>query len=145
MLQQTKLTDISLSVEFRYIPVDQLRNWWGTIKPGLDKVKTRSPENWIVEDVYTDCFNQKAMLWVVLKDQHFAGFFILQPMGDECHVWAAWTLENDYQLVDSGLKYIKDMARQAGVKYLSFSSHRHGWQRRARAYGFRPRRWICEV
>ena len=145
MLQQTKLTDISLSVEFRYIPVDQLRNWWGTIRPGLEKVKTRSPENWIVEDVYTDCFNQKAMLWVVLKDNHFEGFFILQPMGEELHVWAAWTLKNDYQLVDSGLKYIKDMARQAGVKYLSFSSHRQGWQRRAKDYGFRPRRWICEV
>ena len=81
------------------------------------------------------------MLWVVLKENHFN----LQPIDQELHVWAAWTLENDYQLVDSGLKYIKDMARQAGVKYLTFSSHRQGWQRRAEAYGFRPRKWICEV
>jgi hypothetical protein len=132
-------------MEFRYIPVDQLRNWWPSVRPGLDKIKTRSPENWIPEDVYTDCFNQKAMLWVILENNHFVGFFILQPMGDTMHVWAAWTLENNYQIVESGLKYIKDICRQGNVKYLTFSSHRQGWQRRAKQFGFRPRQWICEV
>lgn len=132
-------------MEFKFIPVDELRNWWSSIRPGLEKVKSKSPENWIVEDVYTDCFNQKAMLWVVLKDNHFNGFFILQPMGQELHVWAAWTLENDYQVVQKGLQFIKSMAREANVKYLTFSSHRPGWERRAKAYGFRPRKWISEV
>jgi hypothetical protein len=66
-------------------------------------------------------------------------------MGQELHVWAAWTLENDYQVVEKGLQFIKSMARDANVKYLTFSSHRPGWERRARAYGFRPRKWICEV
>ncbi len=132
-------------MEFKFIPVDELRNWWSSIRPGLEKVKSKSPENWIVEDVYTDCFNQKAMLWIVLKDNHFNGFFILQPMGQELHVWAAWTLENDYQVVQKGLQFIKSMAREANVKYLTFSSHRPGWERRAKAYGFRPRKWISEV
>jgi hypothetical protein len=131
--------------EFKFIPVDDLRNWWASIRPGLEKIKSKSPENWIVEDVYTDCFNQKAMLWVVLENNHFYGFFILQPMGQELHVWAAWTLENDYQVVQKGLQFIKSMAREANVKYLTFSSHRPGWDRRAKAYGFRPRKWISEV
>ena len=132
-------------MEFRHIPVDKLRDWWPSIRPGLDKIKIRSPENWIPEDVYTDCFNQKAMLWVVLENNHFSGFFILQPQGHTLHVWAAWTLENNYQIVESGLKYIKDLASQGGCKYLTFSSHRQGWQRRAAQLGFRPRQWICEV
>lgn len=132
-------------MEFKFIPVDELRNWWSSIRPGLEKIKSKSPENWIVEDVYTDCFNQKAMLWIVLKDNNFNGFFILQPMGQELHVWAAWTLENDYQVVQKGLQFIKSMAREANVKYLTFSSHRPGWERRAKAYGFRPRKWISEV
>ncbi len=131
--------------EFKFIPVDEIRNWWASIRPGLEKIKSKSPENWIVEDVYTDCFNQKAMLWVVLKDNHFNGFFILQPMGQELHVWAAWTLENDYQVVQKGLQFIKSMASEDNVKYLTFSSHRPGWERRAKAYGFRPRKWISEV
>lgn len=132
-------------IEFKFIPVDELRNWWPSVRDGINKIKTKSPENWIPEDVYTDCFNQKAMLWVVLKDSHFYGFFILQPLGQELHVWAAWTLENDYQVVQKGLQFIKNMAREANVKYLTFSSHRPGWERRAKAYGFRPRKWISEV
>ena len=66
-------------------------------------------------------------------------------MGQELHVWAAWTLENDYQVVEKGLQFIKSMARDANVKYLTFSSHRPGWERKAKTYGFRPRKWICEV
>lgn len=132
-------------IEFKFIPVDELRNWWPSIRKGIAKIKTKSPENWIPEDVYTDCFNQKAMLWVILKNSHFCGFFILQPQGKELHIWAAWTLENDYQVAEKGLQFIKNMAREANIKYLTFSSHRSGWQRRAKDYGFRPRKWICEV
>lgn len=131
--------------EFKYIPVDELRNWWVHIRVGLDKIKGHSPENWIPEDVYTDCFNQKAMLYVIIDNQKFAGFFVLQPNGQELHVWAAWTLENNYQIVENGLKYIKELARQGSKKYVSFSSHRKGWQRRAEKFGFRPRHWISEV
>jgi len=132
-------------MEYKYIPVDELRNWWSLIRPGLDKVKSKSPENWIAEDVYTDCFNQKSMLWVLHENNKFVGFFILEPQGSTMHVWVAWTLENNQQTVENGLKYIKEMARQGGIKYLSFSSHRKGWDRRSKQYGFRPRQWICEV
>jgi hypothetical protein len=132
-------------IEFKFIPVNELRNWWPSVREGINKIKTKSPENWIPEDVYTDCFNQKAMLWVVLKNNHFFGFFILQPIEQELHVWAAWTLENDYQTVEKGLQFIKNVASEANFKYLTFSSHRPGWERKAKAYGFRPRKWISEV
>jgi DNA modification methylase len=131
--------------EFNFVPQQEIRNWWPTIKPGLDEIKLKSPEPWIVEDVYVDLFNQKSMLWIALENMHFVGFFILQPLGHEVHVWAAWTLENDYQVVEKGLQFIKNMARNSNAKYLTFSSHRRGWDRRAKAYGFRPRKWICEV
>ena len=132
-------------MEYKYVSVDELRNWWPFIKPGLEKVKTKSPENWIVEDVYVDCFNQKSMLWVLIEDKRFVGFFILQPLGNTMHIWVGWTLENNQQIVENGLKYIKDLSRQGGMKYLTFSSHRRGWDKRSKQYGFRPRQWICEV
>ncbi len=132
-------------IEFKYIEPNQLRKWWPSIKDGLSKIKSHSPENWIPEDVYTDCFNRVSDLFVVISGQRFAGFFVLQPLENTVHVWAAWTLENDYQIVDAGLKYVKSLASQAGAKYLTFSSHRKGWQRRAAAYGFRPNKYICEV
>ena len=132
-------------MEYKYIPVNELRNWWSLIRPGLDKVKSKSPENWIVEDVYTDCFNQKSMLWVLHENGQFVGFFILEPQGNTMHVWVAWTLENNEQVVKNGLKYIKELCSQGGMKYLSFSSHRKGWEKRSKQYGFRPRQWISEV
>lgn len=132
-------------MEFRYIQPDQLRAWWPSLRPGLDKIKTRSPENWIVEDVYTDLFNGKSMIWVCIDNDRYAGFFVLQPMGLTMHVWAGYTLENNQQIVENGLKYIKILASQANAKFITFSSHRNGWQRRAAQLGFRPKQWICEV
>lgn len=132
-------------MEFRYIQPDQLRAWWPSLRPGLDKIKTRSPENWIVEDVYTDLFNGRSMVWVCIDNDRYAGFFVLQPMGLTMHVWAGYTLENNQQIVENGLKYIKILASQANAKFITFSSHRNGWQRRAAQLGFRPKQWICEV
>jgi dTDP-D-glucose 4,6-dehydratase len=132
-------------MEYKYIDQQELRKWWATIKPGLDKIKTRSPENWIIEDVYTDCFNQRSLLFVLIENNHYKGFFILQPMGETLHLWAAYSLENSYEVVENALKYIKNMALSANVKYITFSSHRRGWDRRAASYGFRPKQWICEV
>jgi len=132
-------------MEYRFIAPQELRQWWASVKPALDKIKSRSPENWIVEDVYTDCFNQKSLLFVLIENNHFKGFFILQPQGETLHLWAAYSLENSYDVVENALKYIKGMAVEAKVKYITFSSHRRGWAKRAASYGFRPKQWICEV
>jgi hypothetical protein len=48
-------------------------------------------------------------------------------------------------MVEDGLKYIKGLASQANAKYVTFSSHRQGWQRRAKKLGFKPKQWICEI
>lgn len=132
-------------MEYRFIAPQELRNWWASVKPALDKIKSKSPENWIVEDVYTDCFNQKSLLFVLIENNHYKGFFILQPQGETLHLWAAYSLENSYDVVENALKYIKGMAVEAKVKYITFSSHRRGWAKRAASYGFRPKQWICEV
>ena len=132
-------------MEYRYIAPQELRDWWSSVKLGLEKIKRRSPENWIVEDVYTDCFNQKSLLFVLVENNHYAGFFVLQPQKETLHLWAAYSLENSYDVVENALKYIKGMAFDAKVKYITFSSHRRGWAKRAASYGFRPKQWICEV
>ena len=107
-------------MEYRFIAPQELRQWWASVKPALDKIKSRSPENWIVEDVYTDCFNQKSLLFVLIENNHFKGFFILQPQGETLHLWAAYSLENSYDVVENALKYIKGMAVEAKVKYITF-------------------------
>ena len=132
-------------MEYRFIAPQELRQWWASVRTGLEKIKRRSPENWIIEDVYTDCFNQKSLMFVLIENNHFKGFFILQPQGETMHLWAAYSLENSYDVVENALKYIKGMAAEAKVKNITFSSHRRGWSKRAAQYGFRPKLWICEV
>ena len=132
-------------MEYRFIAPQELRQWWASVRTGLEKIKSRSPENWIIEDVYTDCFNQKSLMFVLIENNHFKGFFILQPQGETLHLWAAYSLENSYDVVENALKYIKGMAAEAKVKNITFSSHRRGWSKRAAQYGFRPKLWICEV
>ena len=132
-------------MEYKYIGSQELRDWWATIKPVLEKIRSKGNSGWIVEDVYTDCFNQKSLLFVLIENSRYKGFFILQPLGETLHVWAAYSLENSYDVVENALKYIKGMAKEAGVKNITFSSFRRGWDRRAAAYGFRPKQWICEV
>ena len=132
-------------MEYKYIGSQELRGWWGTIKPALEKIHSKGNSGWIVEDVYTDCFNQKSLLFIGIENNHYKGFFILQPNGETLHLWAAYSLENSYDVVENALKYIKGMALDAKVKNITFSSHRRGWSKRAAQYGFRPKLWICEV
>jgi hypothetical protein len=132
-------------METKYISPQELRSWWPLVKPGLEKVKVKSPENWIVEDVYVDCFNGKSMLWALIDDNKIIGYWVLQPNGQELHVWASWSLENRHDIAKIGLKCIKDIASKGNAKYITFSSHRRGWEKRAKTLGFRPRLWICEV
>jgi len=132
-------------MEYKYIEPKELRKWWATIKPPLEKINSRGNDGWILEDVYTDCFNQKSLLFVGIENNRYQGFFILQPLGEILHVWAAYSLENDYDIVKNALEFIKSMARQANAKNITFSSYRRGWDKRAVSYGFRPKSWICEV
>ena len=53
------------------------------VRNGLEIILTKSPESWIPEDIYSDCFTGKSMLWVFVEDQP-CGFVVLQPIGDIC-------------------------------------------------------------
>ena len=58
-------------MEYKYIGSQELRGWWETIKPALEKIRSKGNTGWIVEDVYTDCFNQKSMLFVLIENNHY--------------------------------------------------------------------------
>lgn len=132
-------------MEVRYIAPSDLRAWWPTIKPGLENILRKSREKWIPEDIYSDCMNNRATLWAGLENNHLVGFMVLENQGENLHVWSAWSLEKDYDLLKNGLECIKSIARQNNNKNITFSSNRAGWNKRAAEIGFRPRLWICEV
>lgn len=125
-----------------FIDPNNLRQWWGFIRPGLLKILEKSPEPWIPEDVYADCFSGRSMLWIAQDDARPVGFAVLQPQGTALHVWCVH-LERGH--LETGMQHLLEIARNGNAERLTFESWRPGWDRQARKLGFKPRKWAMEV
>ena len=124
-----------------YIPKDQLRQHWEYIRHGLEIVRSKGHTEYIPEDVYCDCFEQRSMLFMGIVDNKPVGFVVLQPIGNRLHVWAAWSLINDDTLFMQAFQEIQQIAKQGGKTKVTFNSERRGWERKARQMGFKPQTW----
>ena len=124
-----------------YIPKDQLRQHWEYIRHGLEIVRSKGHTDYIAEDVYCDCYEQRSMLFMGIIDNKPVGFVVLQPIGNRLHVWAAWSLLNDEALFMKAFQEIQAIAKQGGKTKVTFNSERRGWERKARQMGFKPQTW----
>lgn len=124
-----------------YIPKDQLRQHWEYIRHGLEIVRSKGHTEYIPEDVYCDCYEQRSMLFMGIIDNKPVGFVVLQPIGNRLHVWAAWSLLNDETLFMQAFQEIQQIAKQGGKTKVTFNSERRGWERKARQMGFKPQTW----
>jgi hypothetical protein len=122
----------------KYIAPNELRTVWDEVRTGLEAVRAKGHSEWLPEDIYCDCFEQRAMLWMVGQ-----GFMVLQPNGKELHIWAAYS--SNHQDVLDGLEHAKAIAKQGGCDKLTFSSVRRGWEKSARLLGFKPKVWSLEI
>jgi hypothetical protein len=124
-----------------YIPKDNLRQHWEYIRHGLEIVRSKGHTDYIAEDVYCDCYEQRSMLFMGIIDNKPVGFVVLQPIGNRLHVWAAWSLINDEALFMQAFQEIQQIAKQGGKTKVTFNSERRGWERKARQMGFKPQTW----
>lgn len=124
-----------------YIPKDNLRQHWDYVKHGLELVRAKGHTEWIVEDVYCDCYENRSMLFIGMIDNKPVGFVVLQPIGNTLHVWATWSTINDNEIFEQASKEIQEIARQGGKSKVTFTSQRRGWERKARELGFKPSTW----
>ena len=124
-----------------YIPKQDLRQHWDYVKHGLELVRAKGHTEWIVEDVYCDCYENRSMLFIGIIDKQPVGFVVLQPIGNTLHVWATWSTLNDKTLFYQAWQEIQEIAKQGGKYKVTFSSQRKGWERHARQMGFLPSTW----
>ncbi len=124
-----------------YIPKDQLRTHWEFIKHGLEIVRSKGHPEWIVEDVYCDCYEQRSMVFLAVTDNKPYGFVVLQPIGKTLHVWAAWSTINNELLLQQAFQEIQQIAKNGQKTKVTFSSQRRGWERKAKQMGFKPQTW----
>ena len=80
-----------------YIHKDELRLVWDWVRQGLERIRSKGHTEWIVEDIYCDCYEQRSMLWV-FHDENDKGFAILQPNGKSLHVWCAYGFMSDEKI-----------------------------------------------
>jgi hypothetical protein len=137
----TKLTHMSLSV--KYVNPTELKTIWPWVREKLLLVQRKSPEQWMPEEIYCQCFNQNAMLWVGYLFNKPACMFILEPLGDTVGISVAWS--ESEPVADEALKHIEGIAKKGDARYLEFRTWRRGWEKRARQMGFRPRAWVKEI
>jgi len=128
-------------VILHYIPKDQLRTHWEFIRHGLEIVRSKGHPEWLVEDVYCDCYEQRSMVFLAVTDNKPYGFVVLQPIGKTLHVWAAWSTINDELLLQQAWQEIQQIAKNGQKTKVTFSSQRRGWERKARLMGFKPQTW----
>lgn len=124
-----------------YIPKDQLRSHWDFVKHGLEIVRSKGHPEWIVEDVYCDCYENRSMVFLAITENKPYGFVVLQPIGQTLHVWAAWSTINDKLLLQQAWQEIQQIAKNGQKTKVTFSSQRRGWERKARLMGFKPQTW----
>jgi hypothetical protein len=124
-----------------YIPKDQLRSHWDYVKHGLELVRAKGHTEWIVEDVYCDCYENRSMVFLAITNNQPYGFVVLQPIGNTLHIWAAWSSLNNEELLMQAFQEIQAIAKQGGKSKVTFSSERKGWQRKAKQMGFKPQTW----
>lgn len=129
----------------KYIPPHELKDWWGFAKEGVEAILIKSPESFIQEEIFAHLWTQKSMLWVFIDDEP-KGFTVLTPENDNLLIWAVWGKEpQPYEFIEECFEMIKDIAKKANVKTMTFGSHRVGWDKVARKLGFTPRLWEIEV
>jgi len=127
----------------QYIEPNNLRNWWQFVRPGLEHILKKSPEYWIPEDVYADCYSGKAHLWVFSENNYPVGFAVLSSKNDTLHCWCGWS--NSVGHFKNAVDCVSEIAKESGFKYLAFDSWRSGWDRIAPKFGFKPRTWVKEI
>jgi hypothetical protein len=132
-------------VILHYIPKDQLRTHWEFIKHGLEIVRSKGHPEWLVEDVYCDCYEQRSMVFLAVTDNKPYGFVVLQPIGKTLHVWAAWSTINNELLLQQAFQEIQAIAKNGQKTKVTFSSQRRGWERKAKQMGFKPQTWEFNI
>jgi hypothetical protein len=52
-------------MEFAYVQPNELRHCWWWVRMGLEKVRAKGHSEWLAEDIYCDCYEQRSMLWIL--------------------------------------------------------------------------------
>lgn len=101
-----------------------IREVWPTVRAGLEDMRVRFPDiRWIPEDVYAECVNGNASLWI-----DNGNFLVLKSYVDELtlsrvlYVWIAYGKDLICQQ-----SRLDAYAKEQGYNEIRLTSPRQGW------------------
>ena len=130
-------------MRYEIVSPENVRQCWGFVKPGLEKILCKSPEPWIPEDVYASCVGGKAGLWLANKDDVCVGFVVCYANNGDFHVWCAYGFLDGQ--ISQWFALLRDIAKSGGASRITFDSWRPAWNKVAKELGFKPRSWAMEI
>ena len=121
-----------------------IRDVWDAIVDGLREVKEKTDAEWRPEDIYHSVLSGKSFLFMDSSDP--ASFVVLSEYTHTylssrvlvCDI--AWNKTGD--AIDRYQGELEEIAREAGAKYLEFSSPRIGFKKVAERHGYET---VCTI
>ena len=128
----------------KYIPPTELKFYWEYLRPKLELILRKSPEQWIPEEIFADILNGHSTLWIAFNVDKPIAFIVGQVQKEQTfHLWAGYCDPK----IDDDVKWhmIEEVAQKMKCNKISFESWRKGWSRKATRFGFKPRKYIKEL
>jgi hypothetical protein len=126
------------------VSVQHLSKWWPIIRSGVEEVVQKNSPSLIPEDVYSLLRQGRAWLIIAVNadTKKYEGFIILceelpNSFASEVDllIWIAYSkIPGTAELL---FPKIEAAAKKQGYKRIAFHSHRDGWVRKAKSYGFK--------
>lgn len=118
--------------EAEFIPPEQLRREWETVRPMLERVRIGGAYRWISEDIYHACFTGRAQLYLARENSQPTGVLVLERVLDWgvpiMHAWICYHASPDKTIADYW-PWLVSVAQAAGCKRIRTDAHRRGHDR----------------
>lgn len=119
-----------------------LRKDWVWIKPCLEKVKAKTKEGWLVEDVYAAVSAGRAAMYVVDEPESVLVVYETTEgwTGEKLlHVWIVYS-EDMIQYEQRAYTLLEQLRQKIGARSVVMESPRKGWAK----HGWKVKRYIYE-
>lgn len=135
----------SQKILIQQVAPNEIRSVWDRVKPGIEHLLLKCPDDYIAEDVYWFLRENRATLFMVGD-----GFMVLEVATDifsgkkSLCVWLLHFLgaeESRGQIYE----YLDDLARKAGCCRVRFKSPRSGWVKKAIGWDMKLITWEREI
>tara|TARA_E500000178_G_scaffold51041_1_gene46594 strand:- start:198 stop:641 length:444 start_codon:yes stop_codon:yes gene_type:complete len=128
-------------VVFEHIPLEDIRAAYTNIESDLYEVTNKSHADWIPADVYSALRNGSADLYVVYKDEEYAGFLVttlLTDFGGEktLFIWVGYSVPK-YNIISEGFEFVERLSENLNIVGIEFHSSRLGWIKTGTKHGYK--------